>query len=233
MERHKQPAWILCNPRCGSSYLCELLNNTRKFEPVKKGRPFGEWLKYYESLSDIAPNPPIFNKCTRRQFVALIGEMPREQFESLLPACRYILIHRKDLYAQAVSMYIAKCTDQYHLFSQNARAEYLNQQIDFNEEMILKMYKDACAYPTAWSTFLNGADYLQIYYEDLISDPAATLNKVCRHLDVVLTELEITACVSRHRLLPTTRPETDEFIHRLKQLAGKKVQTASARRQNM
>src|SRR6266498_631926 len=187
MEGQKQPAWILCNPRCGSSYLCELLNNTRKFEPVKKGRPFGEWLKYYESMSDIAANPPIFNKCTRHQFVALFGEMPRQQFESLLSGCRYILVHRKDLYAQAVSMYIAKCTDQYHLFSEDARTEYLNQTVDFNEELILKMYKDACAYPAAWSSFLDGADYIQIFYEDLVSDPAEMLSKVCRHLDVELT----------------------------------------------
>jgi len=219
MQRIKRPAWILCNPRCGSSYLCELLNNTGRFEPVRKERAFGEWLKHYPSVDEFAHNPPYFNKCTRHQFVTLLGDMTREEFEFALSGVRYIVIHRKDLYAQAVSMYIAKCTDRYHVFSEDSLGEYLKQEVEFDEELMLKMYKNACGYPTSWSRFLDGAKYLEVYYEDLIADPAVILDRVCRHLEIQLTKNEIAASVGRHKLIPTTRPEAEEFLIKLKLLA--------------
>ena len=70
------PIWILCNPRTGSSYLCECLNHTGYFEPyeneytdkrgddrmLEHGMAFCEWMRIIKNKESFERNPPKFLK---------------------------------------------------------------------------------------------------------------------------------------------------------------------------
>lgn len=83
--------WILCLPRTGSSYLCELLNNTNVFPifedprlkdnigPIQKDRAFNEWLRIFSSYHDLCQNPPACCKAIYHQYIEVMGEIPSQK----------------------------------------------------------------------------------------------------------------------------------------------------------
>ena len=54
------PIWILAVPRCGSSYLVDVLNSTNLFDPR-----FKELNLDYDSKQTVMTNPPKFLKLQR------------------------------------------------------------------------------------------------------------------------------------------------------------------------
>lgn len=85
-----RPCWILCTPRSGSSYLCDLLNNTGLFPafsdprladkvgPLQRGLAFNEWLRIFDSPRDIAENTPVCCKAIYHQYVEAMGSIRKE-----------------------------------------------------------------------------------------------------------------------------------------------------------
>lgn len=85
-----QPCWILCTPRTGSSYLCELLNNSGCFPnfkhpklkphkgPIQQDRAFNEWLRIYRNEKEFEKDPPATCKAIYHQFIeVLTGSIQR------------------------------------------------------------------------------------------------------------------------------------------------------------
>lgn len=82
-----KPCWILCTPRTGSSFLCDLLNNTNIYPEyqhpeldkvrgkyLKKGQSFNEWIRFYFSPTELLYNPPIYSKIIFHQYLeAMMG----------------------------------------------------------------------------------------------------------------------------------------------------------------
>lgn len=83
--------WILCHPRSGSTYLCDLLNNTNLFEnyedprlkdkigPIQRGLAFNEWLRIFSNYHDLCKNPPSYCKAIYHQYIEVMGDMPFEK----------------------------------------------------------------------------------------------------------------------------------------------------------
>jgi LPS sulfotransferase NodH len=87
---HPNPCWILCSPRTGSSYLCELLNNTKMFPaychpdlkeikgPIQKGLAFNEWLRLFNTKTQFLTMPPPYCKAIYHQYIEALGSIPTE-----------------------------------------------------------------------------------------------------------------------------------------------------------
>src|SRR5574343_868527 len=83
--------WILCTPRTGSSFLCELLNNLVVFPPfdhpgmktvrgvLEVGQAFSEWTRLYSSLADFCNHPPPYSKMIFHQYIELFGSIPKQK----------------------------------------------------------------------------------------------------------------------------------------------------------
>lgn len=83
--------WILCTPRTGSSFLCELLNNTGAFPPfehegtknrrgpLEVGLAFNEWMRLYNSPSDFEAKPCPYSKVIFHQYIEVMGGLSKEK----------------------------------------------------------------------------------------------------------------------------------------------------------
>lgn len=80
--------WVLCTPRTGSSFLCELLNGTGLFPPyshprltgvagpLEGGRAFNEWLRLFVGRADFEAAPPRHVKAVFHQYVEVFASVP-------------------------------------------------------------------------------------------------------------------------------------------------------------
>lgn len=80
--------WILCTPRTGSSYLCELLNNSGLFKeynhpflsgkkgPIQKGLAFNEWLRLFGNRTEFERFVPPYCKTIYHQYVEVMAAIP-------------------------------------------------------------------------------------------------------------------------------------------------------------
>ena len=79
--------WVVCLPRTGSTFFCDLLNQTGAFPeyndnrlkdtigPIQKGRAFNEWLRIFSNYHDLYKNPPSCCKAIYHQYVEVMGEI--------------------------------------------------------------------------------------------------------------------------------------------------------------
>lgn len=84
------PTWILCTPRTGSSYLCELLNNSGLFEeynhprltdskgPIQKCRAFNEWLRLFNNRAEFERYVPRHCKAIYHQYIEVMAAIPND-----------------------------------------------------------------------------------------------------------------------------------------------------------
>lgn len=245
--------WILCTPRTGSTFLCELLNNSGAFEsyddprlkerrgPLERGRAFNEWLRLYEDALDFAQNPPGCLKCIFHQYLEVFGKVDKskryapgyypevyslefaatvldefniEFLRSHIQDLQFVRLTRRDVVSHSVSLYFARMTQQYHIYSQEQLDEYLKRSVPYNRSIILPIHRDAVALNSVWDKFVWGKDFLDVYYEDLIDDPASVLKSVLSYLKVDRPESAIAEAVDRStnkRVFRMTRPEAKSY----------------------
>lgn len=89
MTTLRQPCWILCTPRTGSSYLCELLNNiglpkfnhknmNNNIGPLQYDQTFNEWCRLYENFNEFLLEPPLFCKMIHHQLFEVVMNIPKQ-----------------------------------------------------------------------------------------------------------------------------------------------------------
>lgn len=83
--------WILCDPRTGSSFLCDLLNNTQAFPvythprmrnkrgPLEIGQAFNEWARLFDNVQQMLHDPPPYAKMIHHQYVETVAGLPKDQ----------------------------------------------------------------------------------------------------------------------------------------------------------
>lgn len=124
VQNNFDPCWILTTGRTGSSFLMDCLNIAFN-RSEKSGRLeyfaewFGHWHPRYESL-------PRFAKVMRWHYTDRFFDEDKSFVELNLPKIRYILLRRRDVLAQTVSMYFAIRTNDWNtkdlnLFKKNPK----------------------------------------------------------------------------------------------------------------
>jgi LPS sulfotransferase NodH len=103
--------------------------------------------------------------------------------KELFKKCQFIWLLRRDVVAQAVSLYIARETNEWTSLNQesNYQKEQFNRRelVQYNEEQIAKFLNKIEKDNLKWLEFfaINEIEYLQMYYENILIDP-----NICRDI---------------------------------------------------
>lgn len=240
------PLWILCNPRSGSTLLCDLLNATNKFPlfeherlvnkrgPLERGLAFNEWLRLYfkpYGIPDFEAHPVPYTKCIYHQFNEIFGNRTASYVEKFVPGVKFVWLHRQDCYDQAASLYFAKKlfptfkgnrgnSSSYHIYDKLDLEQYLTTKIEFDANLAEACYAEVKSYEHNWSPFLGDRPCLQVSYEQLVDCPVRVLRGVMDYCGAAISDLELIEATAKNndspRVFTMTRPEKAWFINKLK-----------------
>lgn len=197
---------VAITPRSGSSLLCDVMKNTHVF-----GNP-GEILpqEFIPNIMQHAPakNPDEYLKNVLKvlkstngisglktswfQFEAFSDEM---KDRTVLQQFKYIYLIRRDLFAQAVSLYKATSTSVFHSNIQHT-SEALEKlsELEYDFEQIDEWYRHIQAQEAAWQAYFD--EYrifpLHVTYEDLEADVVTVVKRIAAYL--AIPEKQVSKC---------------------------------------
>jgi LPS sulfotransferase NodH len=172
--------------RTGSEFLCQLMGATGRL-----GRP-SEYLNTYwmrrfipDFPDDVAAQMAIAhrvgttaNRCfAMKTHPAHIDRLLLGfSVTSAFPDPVLVRLHRRDLVAQAVSLYRARYSNQYHAYVAAER------DIEFDGEAIRQMLIELARVKGRWDVYFarNGIEPLTVAYEDLAADPYPLIREIAR-----------------------------------------------------
>lgn len=240
--------WVLSNYRSGSIFLCTFLQRLggysepvfyEKFNPLIEerlqvyypGRTYRKWKEcdtnrrrelFFEHVINKGLLPTKM-KIMRDQFIKTCGLRDEDKplIESQIPGLKYIYLKRSDLCAVTISYYLAKKTGKWVL-REGEREQYINAQVEFNEDEVLDIYRHMRYFieENDWGKYLMGSKYLFVDFQDLVKDPLTTFAKVLNYLEFDPHTVDIERLVNVYEFVPTKKPETDEFVRRLRNLVS-------------
>lgn len=222
------PLWILCNPRTGSSVLCEYLNQIGKFDayendktinqrgPTETGTAFGEWLRILDKES-FRNNPPRYLKCIYHQFVEVFGSPNLiSHIDDYLDGIKFILLKRRNTIDHAASIYFSEKTNKYHVWSTADLKNYLNIKIETDMNTLIKCIQKSIEYQNNWDQFIKNRNYLEIFYEDIFVNPHDSMCKILEFAEVKATNKSIAESIDKNRLIKMVRSEHGFVIELIK-----------------
>lgn len=231
----EEPIWILCNPRTGSSILCENLNNTHMFKPynhpllskygesrvTESGRAFCEWMRLFNNKHDFERNPPSFLKNIHHQHIEALRSVDISYIESIIPNIKFILLKRLNISMHVASLYIAKKTDKWHLWGNSGTKEYSGINIDIDYDMIDACFEDVIKYQTNWDMFLKGHACHVVFYEDICKDPISVIRNISGYFNLNISDNIIIESCLKNRLLLMRDHQQSIYKHVVEYINGK------------
>jgi len=188
--------------RSGSEFLCQALGATGQL-----GRP-SEYLNTYWMRRFIPDYPDAvaaqmaiahrvgttLNGCFAMKLhtVQLDRLLTGSRVEASFPNLVFVRLYRRDLLDQAISLYRARYSSQYHAHVPQERA------VDFNSAAIRTAMIELARSRARWEVYFarNAVQPLAIAYEDLARDPIATVRAIARHADIPVGPREVAAPLS-------------------------------------
>ena len=195
--------YLICaTPRTGSTFLCRSLVQTGVM-----GIPFEYFNRTYH-LPVLAERWGIDvgkrGRMSQRTFSAYFSELLRRRTtangvfgikvmtDHFFPVVRsgayarhfgdatYVYLTRKDIIAQAISFVIAMQTRRWHSYYKATKPSR------YDAELIERHIKLFLGFEDAWRLFfaVNRIEPLQMFYEDLVADPATQCRRVCEWVGV-------------------------------------------------
>jgi LPS sulfotransferase NodH len=182
---------------------------------ISKNHSFGEWLRFYTS-EQIMESPPRFTKALFYQFANIAPK--HFSFQTVLPNVRLVVLKRLNLLDHTSSLYLAKKLKKWHLRNEEDLRIYVQQKVEIDELELIKTYEEAISDFNVWDCHIRNVPYLEVYYEDLLSDPLCFMLKILRFLEVdVSTHLAKNSITNTNlELLPTNHPAKCEIVSFLK-----------------
>lgn len=214
----KRAVIIASTQRSGSSLLGHYLEDTNAFgvpleyfnqQNLKHWRERFEFSTIEQFLDEIEPlrtSPGgIFSIKSHYFQLAEVGNI-RSLF-ARYGDCRFIRISRRNLLRQAISRTIAQQTGVW-ISGQPERAQphYDAERIAANLRALSRQHEQ---WSLAFAT--TGTPYLNIEYEDLVADPAATITRIAEYCDVPVADLQMPEAAP---LKPQTRSVSAEWAER-------------------
>lgn len=209
--------WILSSPRTGGNYLSMILNESGMFENQPgEDHAFDEWLSlhYHNNAKDFLQSPPKFLNLHHMQFARCFQK--NDAFiKSILEGTKYIVLKRRDFLAQVASYYIAKTTNTWRIYGEDALDSYKDTRVPMDDDLMLECHKHMSLQKYAWDEFEG--DVLKMYYEDLLDCPEIEIERLFSFLAV---PQPTTPFISKanDKYKRTHRPETNAVKNRLAKL---------------
>lgn len=120
------------------------------------------------------------------------------EMKEILRQCHFIFLTRKDLVAQAVSMYIATKTNLWKSINEDNSSSSF---VEYNGTKISKILEDLIKQNTKWFEFfgVNNLDYLEINYEEILDDSNKLCHDICSFCGVDVGNYEFLLESSRFK----------------------------------
>lgn len=213
------PTWLLAHPRCGSNWLCSMLNASSGGEAFVP--QLVEWHNPAVETKWGLTRPPEypFVRNTKLQAVHHRG-FDLVDVVKRMPDVTFIMLRRRDVIAAATSLYIVRETGEtWMLMTEDERKEWLDKQVVIDDTRLLAAHKEILRDVRYWPRKLRAAGIvpaMTVYYEDLLADPSGTLEAVCK---VLSPGGDITPVVTdANAPMRQTRPESEAVYERLREL---------------
>lgn len=220
-----KPLWILTTPRCGSTYLCDILNNTKLFD-----------IKIKENFNFKSETKNQIVKYTKVHFYQLI-ECNKSKInpEQNFPDIKYVRIIRKDLFRQAISDYCARksmCWQVTNLdnsfegdfnYITLPRKKYLEIKFNWDEKLAVSIYEKLVEDNKSWDNFLVNRSYLIVDYDDVVNNTKKTIKNIFNYIDCEISENLILKSIKKCKTVEVNHPNYDYFVEKLKNKIAKKT----------
>lgn len=182
---------ILFASRAGSTYAGHLLANTPYFQRVAESFNSVQLGKIRQEhcLSDDAQalRRMIADRGTPQAFAAKCGEPGLISawklgfLDAVIDRANFIMLKRRDILAQAVSLFRAELTGRFHSPQKATREvrveDYDREKIATHLMIIEQVYGSLTAFLEQ-----SGTAYRTVYYEDICADPADFVTETCADL---------------------------------------------------
>ena len=191
----KPTIMIAMTARTGSTHLCgalaaagdvgrpgEIFNPRGVAWAERERRGVHSFTDYMRSFND-EPSPVFIFKTNWQDFAPFAQDWRR-----LFPNLRVAYLDRKNLAAQAVSLYRAQISGTWHQPAQQARATPDDQRHSFDLARICALMQELSAEKQAWERFFNaeGLTPARLFYEDFQKDVGIGLGFLAREMNLGL-----------------------------------------------
>ncbi|MBM3911036.1 MAG: hypothetical protein FJ356_05250 [Thaumarchaeota archaeon] len=172
------PCWIICSPRCGSTYLCDLLNNTNLFEP-----------KFVEYFNAQFTNPKLLPFCKIQPNQWKKNKLNVRIIRDKFPNIKFIQITRKNFIDRATSYCLANLSNIWSIGDnvtndplncfQKSKRTYINKEIKIDEDVLNHLTKSLILEIEKEKKIIEEIEpIIKVDYEEIISDPIEVLSKI-------------------------------------------------------
>jgi trehalose 2-sulfotransferase len=192
---------VAATARSGSNYLCSLLTNNRVGAPREH---FNGWLlrsafaraiasgqsteKFAAEIRD-QTKPPFATKILSSFIETMLANSERhlelhDLLAELYPKARYVFLSRRDKVEQAISRARAEATNEWFRRADQAVARRRKKVKPIKPDAIHTLLLTIQREELEWRRFFarSRVKPLEVVYEDLCTDPAATLARIGRFL---------------------------------------------------
>lgn len=201
IRSHDCACWILCTPRTGSTYLCDLLNSSNLFVPEFR-EWFGQKLGIYNQPEDLERRPCFYNKVLHVQFNRIFNHHGRMIDDPIFDVCqtenptaenrikletilkpKYVVLKR-DIFQILVSYYVATLASAssgesfFVIRDHEKQKRFLQRQVGMDEKLLRRIYAVVKTYDEKWNLFLSGVDHLQVNYDLLSENPREVVSNI-------------------------------------------------------
>ena len=163
--KNKTNIWILCSGRTGSSYLCEILNNSGLYPHIFERYNGGPGLRDFDNVH-------VNVKMIHYQWMCCHFKLKDVLLK--FPDTKFIHLMRRDKLHQSISCIIANTCSTWRIYEDNI--EYYRKIIENNIgkvkiENVIHKYIEYCLADDFWSDKIKklNLDYIEVYYEDIFS----------------------------------------------------------------
>lgn len=183
-----QTYFVAMTPRSGSSYLMDLFQKTNKLaEPGEYLNPgfvpdiatslqVNNLVDYWIKLIRRKGSENIFGvKVSYFHFIPLIETGLDELF---FKNNKIILLQRKNIVEQAISLYLATQSNIFHTNIEHSEEKWkLLEEIKYSEQGIRDWIEHIHLQELGWEKYLVNKEYLPLWYEDILADPKMCVKK--------------------------------------------------------
>ena len=198
---------ILCTPRSGSQMLCDLMSQTKAFGYPKEHLTMPIVLPAEYNILDlddwfsklIAANRTDNNVCSTKLIASrvarLLNSIQRDKTINNLKKFKFVVLKRKNLFAQAVSLYFAKKNDQWHVNKNNITSK--KTSVEYNFQKIEIIYLDLKQQEKNIDEILEKvketpSNILNLYYEELVNNKKQCFQKLADFIEIEFKDSWIT-----------------------------------------
>ena len=177
-----KPTWILCTYRTGSTYLASSLNSTGLFEPNFKEHFKDHQIEagYYDKKI------PKFAKVHRNLFLNLFKDKYKgiHKVNKFYPNIQFIHLRRKNIIDQTLSHYFAAICKKFVVYEKDDLKKFQNTHVEYDKKKLYNLYKVIKKNYNSWYKFLDGQNYIDVYYEDLLQKPTEKFIEILNFIGV-------------------------------------------------